>query len=168
MSSTLCCFCHTGTSVHLVRPPPPFSWQVQVTYTKSQFQRFLQLHWAVQIRFQLYSSSQSPAHLSSVFFFLPIPPCFLALRSLSLLSIISSASALYLPNFPADISASWFRPISFHTFSTTLSHRKNRAIDRATDHFGRPIDQPTHSLIDRYFGRPIDQPTDSLIDRPSG
>ena len=42
--------------------------------------------------------------------------------SLSLLCILSSTSPLQFPNFPADIAPSWFPPISFRTFSTTLSH----------------------------------------------
>ena len=52
--------CHKGTSVlfppdywHTVLLPPSF-WQVQVPYTKSQFQRFRVVHWAVQIRFHSY------------------------------------------------------------------------------------------------------------------
>ena len=48
--------CHKGTSVHLL--PPPLNhwftssfWQVQVPYTKSHFQRFRVVQWAVQIHF---------------------------------------------------------------------------------------------------------------------
>ena len=43
----------------------PFSsfWQVQVPYTKSQFQRFRAVHWAVQIRFHSYLFSRPLVHL---------------------------------------------------------------------------------------------------------
>ena len=63
---------HTGTSVHLLPPPPgywytPFFWQVQVPYTKSQFQRFREVHEIVQIRFNSYPCAYSPAHLLSIF-----------------------------------------------------------------------------------------------------
>ena len=42
--------------------------------------------------------------------------------SLCFLSIPSPTFVLYLPNVSTDIMSSWFLPISFHTFSPTLSH----------------------------------------------
>ena len=42
--------------------------------------------------------------------------------SLSLNSILYFTSVLYPANFSMDSISSWFPPISFHTFSTTLSH----------------------------------------------
>ena len=47
---------------------------------------------------------------------------FLRVRSLSLVSVLSFPSVLYSPNFSMNSISSWFPPISFHTFSTTLSH----------------------------------------------
>ena len=46
---------------------------------------------------------------------------FLSAR-LSLLSVISSTYALYLPNVTADITSSWFPPTFIRTFSTMPSH----------------------------------------------
>ena len=43
-------------------------------------------------------------------------------ESLSLRSILSPTCALYVPNFPTARASSWFPPISFHTFSTTLTY----------------------------------------------
>ena len=49
--------CHTGIyiCIHVLLPTTGKSlssfWLVQVPYTKSQFQRFRPVHWAVQIRF---------------------------------------------------------------------------------------------------------------------
>ena len=40
--------------------------------------------------------------------------------SLALTSIISSTSVVYLPHFSTDTISFWFRPVSFHTLSTTL------------------------------------------------
>ena len=93
-------------------------WQVQVPYTKSQFQRFREVHWAVQINtFSLLSLRQIPCTSPSKclsdftlfhsaifvavpFFFCIVPPKLLGGHHLFLL----------------------FPPISFHTFLTTLSH----------------------------------------------
>ena len=59
--------CLKGTSVHL--PPPDYwykfssFWQVQVPYTKLQFQRFRLVHRAVQIRFHSCLFSEPPVNL---------------------------------------------------------------------------------------------------------
>ena len=64
--------------------PPSSFWQVQVPYTKLQFQRFRVVHWAVQIRFIQKSCLNLP-HISNV-----IPPsAFFSNASLSLLCILS-------------------------------------------------------------------------------
>ena len=83
-------------------------WQVQVPYTKSQFQRF-RCPWAVQIHFHSYFFSSPPQifKCSSSF------TLFLS-ASLSLVPFFTSV--LYPPNFSIDTSiSSWFPPISFHT-----------------------------------------------------
>ena len=50
----------------------------------------------------------------------PLSPCFLALAFPLLPSF---PSVVYTPNFSMNSISSWFHPVSFHTFSTTLSHR---------------------------------------------
>ena len=60
--------------VYLV--PLSFVWQVQKPCTKSQFQRFRQVLWAVQIRFHSHPFTYSPVYIVRVS---PISPCFLAL-----------------------------------------------------------------------------------------
>ena len=64
--------------------PPSFFWQVQVPYTKLQFQRFRVVHWAVQIRC-IQISCLNLRYISNV-----IPPsAFFSNASLSLLCILS-------------------------------------------------------------------------------
>ena len=119
--------CHTGTSVLMLLPPPGYYW-----YTSFFFL-------AVPDHFRkiaVSTFSRSPSGRANTFSFLRLrlnPRMFLFGKclsgftlslsaSLSLLSILSSASALYLPNFSTDITSSLFPPVPFHTFSTTLSH----------------------------------------------
>ena len=109
-----------GTSVHLLLPPPGY-WHTSFFFLAGPGH----LHESAVSAF-----SRSPMGRANTFSFLfllsisRIPlKCFsdpTLFRSVSLYS----ASALYFPNFQADITSSRFPPMytSFHTFSTTLSH----------------------------------------------
>ena len=108
VSSTLFCFAtraqlciyfllSTATGISL-----SFFWQVQAPYKKIAVSVFSRIYVCVS----------------------PISPCFSELLntgSISLPSIISSTSVSYLPKFFVDI-ISWFPPIPFHTFSTTVCY----------------------------------------------
>ena len=113
-----------GTSVHL-SPPSPDHWHTSFFFLAGPGH----LH---EIAVSAFSrKSIGPCK----YLFIPIaslnPPyyserfsdftLFLS-ASLSLRFMFSSSSTLHLPKFSADSISCWFAPISFHTFSTTLSH----------------------------------------------
>ena len=124
-SSTLDCFAtRARLRIYFLLLPAPGKLlsshrQVQVPHTKiavSALSRsplgrantfsFLSLRFTHPLRI-------SKCFFSDLAFFLSV--------SLSLISILVSALVLYLPNVSADITSSWFPPISFYSFSTTLS-----------------------------------------------
>ena len=132
VGSTLYCFATRRTSVHL-RPPPPGYWYTSFFFLAGPGH----LH-EVSIS-ALFSRINPLGSCKYVFIYIPgltscqvclyycskcfsDPTLFLS-ANLSLLSILSSTSALYLSNFSADItSSSRFPSISFHVFSYLLSH----------------------------------------------
>ena len=115
--------CHKGTSVLflLLLPTPgiPRSsfWQVQVPYTKSQFQRSRSLLGRANTISSLFLLLTPRKSLSVP----PLSPCFLALV-LSLFLIIYFTSVSYPSNVSMDSSSCWFPPIFSHAFSTTISY----------------------------------------------
>ena len=122
MSSTLYCF---ATRAHLcifLLPsttgiPLSSFWQVQVPCTKSQFQHFRVVHWAVQIRFHSYifsqPSSKSLKCFSSFTLFLSASFCL----NYVLLLLLSCTPKLLYGQYLFLVSS-----CILPTFSTTLSH----------------------------------------------
>ena len=93
-------------------------WQVQVPHTKVPFQCLGVVHWAVKTNFPF-----KPLPLSSRKSLNVLPACtFVFSDSLCLFFVLSLASVLCTPNFSMDMISSWFPPISFHTFSTTVRY----------------------------------------------
>ena len=120
--------CHTITSVHLL-PPPPGYWYTSTSVfflagsshphgiAASAFSRSTM---GRANAFSFPPPSLNPPHISKRFSDFTL---FLS-AYLCLLFILSSISVLYhtSPDFSADITSSWFPPISYHTFSATLPH----------------------------------------------
>ena len=87
-----------------------------------------------EIATSAFSRTDSPLGRANVFsfLFLLLNPCIISINvssftlflsaSFSLVSILSFTHVLCPANFSMDSISSWFPPISFHAFSTTLSH----------------------------------------------
>ena len=92
VSSTLYCFatraylCMFFLLLSTTGVPLSSLWQVQAPCTKSQFQRFRVVHWAVRTRFHFCFCYQPPVYLQV---FLPLSPCFLVLAFPLVLSFLS-------------------------------------------------------------------------------
>ena len=104
-------------------PPPAYNWytssfwQVQVPYTRLQFQRFHVVHWAYKYVFIPVSSLYLP-YISKCY----SPATVFFNAGLSLLSIPSLTYVLHPLNFSMGSISSRFLPISFHSQTTTSSH----------------------------------------------
>ena len=126
VSSALYCFAtraHMFIFLLLTTGMPLSSFgQVQVPYTKSLFQHLRVVHWAVQIRFHSYEVFLFLTRCLSLEFSSTFTLFLIASLSLVYTGIIYCASVLYPPNLSMDGFSYRFPPISFGTFSTTLSH----------------------------------------------
>ena len=110
--------CHTGTPVHLLRPPPGY-WYTSFFFLAGP---------GYLLEIAVAAFSRSPLGCANTLSFLLLRPisrtslkCFFfrfhllfLSANLSLLPTLSCASALYLPHFSVDITSSWFLPLSFH------------------------------------------------------
>ena len=116
--------CHKGTSV-LIPPLPPDYWHTSFIFLAGPGP----LH---EIAVSAFSRSPLGRANTFSFLFLLLTPrkslkccssftLFLS-ASVSNMYMLSFSSVLYPANFSMDIISSWFLPISFQTFSTTLSH----------------------------------------------
>ena len=95
-----------------------------------------------KMHFSFLSRRLTPRKSSSIS---PLAPYVLELRSLSPISIMFSTLVSYLANFSTDMISFWFCPISFHTFSTTLSHHSP----------ARPFVTFSHTALIDYCGQPL-------------
>ena len=107
----------------LIYVPLSSFWQVQVSYTKSQFQRFRVVHRAVQILFQFYSVSLFvTSRISLKSSISSLSPCFLAPAFPLFLSFLLLRYCTPQTS-PWTVSICfWFPPISFDVLTTTLCH----------------------------------------------